>query len=225
VEVRAAGAFTSSLVLAWGITNPCSAESLPGRYEASVGGRYLLHHTLRCTTDLDTDLESCGEDWPFAGFDLAGHMQLGAWFALGARIAGSAYIDREKSNIPESEPFRLDRNLWLWSASLEARFDPLIWPRALWLGAELGAVLAETSVEIAQLKVRGKDDDRSVLGALVGLAVGWDFWLRDPVLLGLEIRIQAMTLEALKDPPNPTRRFNLQAFPYVSMGAHVGYRW
>ncbi len=113
----------------------------------------------------------------------------------------------------------------LWSAALEARFDPPIWPRALWLGAELGAVLAEASVETTNLKVRGKDDDRSVFGALIGLAIGWDFWLHDPLLVGLEVRFQAMTLEALKDPSNPTRRFNVQVFPYISIGVHAGYRW
>lgn len=223
--IRAAGMFVASIVLAWGSARPCSAEALPGRYEASAGGHYLLHHTLRCSTDLGTDLEQCGEDWAFAGFDLAGRVQLGAWLALGAHFSGSAYIDREKSNIPEGEPFRLDRNLWLWSAAVEARFDPPIWPRALWLGAELGAVLAEASVDIAKLKARGKDDERSVLGALIGLAIGWDFWLHDPLLLGFEVRVQAMTLDALKDPPNPTRRFNLQVFPYLCIGVHAGYRW
>jgi hypothetical protein len=220
VGIRAACALIAGSVLTLCSAAPCAAETLPGRYEISVGGHYLLHHTERCTTDFDTDEKQCGEDWPFVGFDLAGQVQLGAWFALGARISGSAYIDRE-------EPigfFKVDRNLWLWSATLEARFDPPIWPRALWLGAELGAVLAMASIEVTNSK-RQPDEERSVVGALAGIAVGWDFWLSAPVLLGVQARLQARTLDGLRDASNPTRQFNVQLFPYVSIGLHAGYRW
>jgi hypothetical protein len=221
VGIRAVGVFIASGVLVWGAAGPCLAEPLPGRFEVSVGGHYLLHHTERCTTDLDSDEKQCGEDWPFAGFDLSGHAQLGPWFALGARFSGSGYIDRETSNV--SQPFSLDRNLWLWSAALEARVDPPIWGRALWVGAELGAVVAVASTKFTTTKLL--PSDRSVVGVLAGLAVGWDFWLEAPLLLGFEARLQAMTLEALKDAPSPPRRFNVEFFPYISVGVHVGYRW
>lgn len=200
-----------------------SAEPLPGRFEATGGAHILVLGKRRC--EADGDVVGCSGPWSFGGFELAAHTQFGPWLALGIRAAGSKDLDASEM-FDSSDGSVTDRNTWLWRGSVEARFDPPIWPRALWLSAEVGAALAVATAE--RLGARDQvlaASSTSAGGFLGGAALGWDFSLYDGLILGFEARVQVLTVEKLGTPPTVTGRTPLGSFPYVSLGLHSGYRW
>src|SRR5262245_61600438 len=121
------------------------AEPLPGKAEVSVGGHAMLLSTASC--EEHGDVVECQGAYLFAGFEVAARLQLGAWFALGVRGAGSGELGDEGAGESTADGFVLtQRSLWLWQLAVEARFDPPIWPSGLWIGADLGAAIGVDAV-------------------------------------------------------------------------------
>jgi hypothetical protein len=226
--VRIRETASASSVFVWAVilaSSPrtCWAEPLAGRFEATGGAHILVLGKDRC--EADGDVVGCSGPWLFGGFDAAAHAQVIPWLALGLRVAGSR--DFGAGDRFDSEGLAVSRDTWLWRGSIEARFDPPLWPRAIWIAAELGAVLA-----VATADTRGprgnpieSSSSTSTVGILAGAAVGWDFSLYEGVMLGLEARLQVLTVEKLGTPPTVTGRIALGSFPYSSLGIHAGYRW
>jgi hypothetical protein len=223
VRIAASCGFLATVALACCAANVASAEPLPGRFEATGGAHILVLGKDRC--EADGDVVGCRGPWIFTGFELAAHTQVGPWLALGFRAAGSKDLDGSES-FDSSDGSTTDRDTWLWRGSVEARFDPPIWPRGLWLSAEIGAALAVATAE--RLGPRDQvlaESSTSVVGFLGGAALGWDFSLYDGLILGFEARVQILTVEKLGTPRTVTGREPLGSFPYVSVGVHSGYRW
>lgn len=204
------------------VPHTCWAEPLPGRFEAAGGAHILVLGQDRC--DADGDVVGCSGPWLFAGFEAAAHAQVIPWLALGLRAAGSK--DFGASDRFDSDGLAIERGTWLWRGSLEARFDPPLWPRAIWLGAELGAVLAVATADKEGLRGNTiESSSTSTAGFLAGAAVGWDLSLYDGVPLGFAARLQLLTVGKLGTPPSASGQIELGSFPYASLGIHAGYRW
>jgi hypothetical protein len=198
------------------------AEALPGRFEANGGAHFLVLAAERC--EHDGDVVACSGFWLFGGFELTGHFQLAPWISLGVRAAGSKDLDGSEAVFSDGDT--TDRDLWLWRASFEVRFDPLLWPRGIWLGLELGAALAVDSAELRTLDDRfAAGASSNAVGVVAGVAAGWDFLIADHVVFGLEARGQFIALSKLDPPSIVSGRLTFDKFPWLSAGFHGGYRW
>jgi hypothetical protein len=202
------------------------AEPLPGRFEILAGGHLMMLFSESC--EQDGDLVACHGGFIFAGFELGGRAQLGPWFALGARIAGSSDLDasRQVSSTAAGGIVERERSTWLWQFALQARFDPPLWPTGLWIGAEIGAAVAFDSVDAVTEDQTGADEVAIEAGALLLAAVvGWDFSLAEGVLFGFDVRAQYITLRELPRLGEGFGRVELDPFPYIALGVHFGARF
>jgi hypothetical protein len=202
------------------------AEPLPGDYEVVAGAHAMLLISNTCETD--GDVSACQGGVLFAGFQLSGRAQLGPWFALGLRFAGSPEIGGSSTTESNSagEIITLERDLWLWQLALQARFDPPAWPSGLWIGAEIGTAFSVDDVD--EIDAAGETLSSHSLQQtllLMAAAVGYDIPLGEGFLFGLELRGQYLSLHSLPAPRAGTGNRELQPFPYVSLGAHFGVRW
>jgi len=196
------------------------AEALPGSVDIFVGGHALVLAAESC--ERDGDVEACQVGRFFAGFQLGGHAQVVPWFALGLRLSGSADLDG--SMTVGSEGFE-DRDAWLWRAAVRARFDPPLWPRALWLAAELGVAVAVEMID-RQIIDRIQSTSGSSAGFLAGLAVGWELDVHEGFVLGVELQCQYVAIAPVTfASERGTRDEEAPKFPYISVGLHGGYRW
>ncbi|HKP56200.1 MAG TPA: hypothetical protein VJV78_05760 [Polyangiales bacterium] len=212
-----------SCVIAAGVAR---AEPLPGRFEADAGAHVMALISNSC--EQSSDVVSCQGPLLFAGFQLGGRVQLGPWFALGLHFAGSSELGSQGVGSSETGAgiVILERSLWLWQLALQARFDPPIWPRGLWLGAEVGAAFAVDGVDgtdFAGQTQASLSFTRTAL--LLGVVLGYDIDIDGGFLVGVEARGQYLSLGTL---PGPSFEFgdrNLAHLPYVSLGIHAGLRW
>jgi hypothetical protein len=216
------GVFIATSVLAWAVASAAQAEPLPGRFEATGGAHVLVLGKSRCKAD--GDVVGCSGPWLFAGFDVAAHSQVIPWLALGLRLSGNK--DFGDGTQVDSDTGTLERDTWLWRGSVEARFDPPLWPRAIWIAAELGGVVAVATADRVGFQGNpSESSSTSAFGFLAGIGAGWDFSMYEGLLLGFEARLQVLTIERLGTPPTVTGRMDIGSFPYVSIGIHAGYRW
>jgi hypothetical protein len=221
--VRRALITAISCALAIGVAR---AEPLPGDYDVTAGAHAMW--LIAETCEHDGDVVGCQLGLLFAGFQVGGHIQLGPWLALGLRFAGS--IETEGSMTIASDAngaiVSLDRDLWLWQLALQARFDPPLWPTGLWLGAEIGVAFSVDDVDVIDSSDQTTDSpalSQTVL--LLAAVVGYDIALGDGFLLGFELRGQYLSLQNLPGPREGFGDRELQTFPYVSLGVHLGKRW
>lgn len=210
-----------SLALGLGHAPAAHAEPLSGSLEVSAGAELLVLAATAC--EHAGDQVGCRSTTPFAGFTLAAHQQLAHLLALGVRLAGSTDLDATEHQ--NSDGRRTDRDLWLWRVSLEARISPGVFPRGLWLGAELGAALLSDSVDEYVGSAHSATDSRRHASALLGAALGWDFPLAASLLFGITVRGQWLSFGSLQAPRADVGRLDLPAWPYCSLDLHVGYRW
>ncbi|HKU44489.1 MAG TPA: hypothetical protein VJR89_40290 [Polyangiales bacterium] len=203
----------------WAVLGVARAEPLPGSLQLDAGGHLMVLGAETCESD--DDVVGCQLLSVFAGFELGARLQLGDWFALGLRAAGSTDLGSEElvSSDANGTILTAARSLWLWQLALEARFEPSIWPAGLWLGAAVGFALAVDSVSGAQ------QASHTQTVPLAAAVVGWDFAIESGFLFGIDLRLMYLALTDL-----PRLGFNLGAielepFPYVALGAHGGYRW
>jgi hypothetical protein len=202
------------------------AEPLPGDYEVVAGAHAMLLISNTCETD--GDVSACQGGVLFGGFQLSGRIQLGAWFALGLRFAGSTEIDGTSTieSNAAGEIITLERDLWLWQLALQARFDPPAWPSGLWIGAEIGSAFSVDDVD--EIDAAGETQSSHSLQQtllLMAAVVGYDIALGGGFLFGLELRGQYLSLRSLPAPRQGAGTRELQPFPYVSLGVHFGVRW
>lgn len=227
------------------------AEALPGSLELSGGAHFMALPFERCAPSLGfaVDDEACDTFPLFMGLDVALRSTLGPdWFSLGFRMSGSMEVNPDVGNpyvactgasafcIPTS----LDRSLWLVRSTLEARVDPVAWPRALWLAVELGAAMALATGSYqdpgaAYLNRGGEPVDaseeasdpkaRARFSLLGGVAAGWDLLPVDSVMVGLDVRAQMMQLSAAGNARANELDINLPIGLYFALGVHAGSRW
>jgi len=202
------------------------AEPLPGDFDVSAGAHAMSLIADSC--EHDGDSVSCQSLLLFAGFQLGGHIQLGPWFALGARFAGSTELADQATvvSLPNGGFTSLERDLWLWQLALQARFDPPLWPSGLWLGAEIGTAFSVDDVE--QINSSGQTTESLSLqqtSLLLAAVVGYDIPFGSGFLFGLELRGQYLSLQSLPGPREGFGERELQSFPYISLGVHLGMRW
>jgi hypothetical protein len=202
------------------------AEPLPGDFEVVAGAHAMSLIADSCEHDGDT--VTCQNVLLFAGFQLGGHIQLGPWFALGARFAGSTELGDQVTiaSGPNGEFTSVERDLWLWQLALQARFDPPLWPRGLWIGAEIGMAFSVDDVD--EINSSGRTTESLSLQQtllLLAAVVGYDIPLGSGFFFGLELRGQYLSLHSLPGPREGFGERELQPFPYVSLGVHVGMRW
>jgi hypothetical protein len=217
-----ASAVAVSTVLILAAVSGAHAEALPGKFEVAAGGNVFALFGARC--EEGGDVVSCSDFWPFAGFDLAFHIQATAWMSVGLRAAGGKDLDRAKMSFADGS--ELDRDLWLWRGSAEVRFDPPIWPRGIWFAVELGGALFVDAAELRTVDDRfaGGASSRG-FGALAGLAAGWDFPITEHIVFGTELRVEYIVAPKLDVPQIESERLTLEDFPYVSLAVRVAYRW
>jgi hypothetical protein len=230
-------------MLAWLAADGARAEALPGRFEAVGGGHFMLLASKRCSNGAAIDLSgfACDAFPMFAGIDLALRAQLGpSWFSLAARAAGSRELNPE-SGQPYATcstfasvclPMHLDRGLWLVRGSIEARFDPPVWPRAFWIGLEVGAAVAIATGHYTDPRglasssgIKSDPATRTQLGFLAGVGLGWDLQVSESVLVGVDLRAQMMLVSAAGSPSQNVLDVNLNGAPYFTLGAYAGYSW
>jgi hypothetical protein len=222
VVIHTRGVFIVTSVFAWVVASAAQAEPLPGRFEATGGAHVLVLGKRRC--EADGDVVGCSGPWLFADLDAAAHAQVIPWLALGLRLAGGK--DFGDGTQVDGDASTRERDTWLWRGSVEARFDPPLWPRAIWIAAELGGVVAVATAETVSAQGNTiESSSTSTFGFLAGLGAGWDFSIYEGLLLGFEARLQVLTIEKLGTPPTVTGKIDIGSFPYVSIGLHAGYRW
>jgi len=139
---------------------------------------------------------TCGLGRPFVGLDVSGHAPVTTWFSPGVRVAGSLGLGPLIAAAPDSMSsapvdVREARLLgsWLLRVSAEARFDPPVWPRGLWIALELGTAFAFDRFSASQLgRVKVSSGTFTQPGGFGGFALGWDFVPSSAWRIGLEVR-------------------------------------
>lgn len=208
------------------MTSTVRAEPLRGKWEMTAGGHAMILAAEAC--EIDRDGERCKDATGFAGFDLGGNLQVVPWFAVGLRAGVSIELGTSGSQVPGRDHLTtIQRQLLLWQFALLLRFDPSIFPRGLWFGAEIGTALAVNGIN----EVDGADntlaEESSTTPALLLAAVaGYDIGLGDRYLLGFTFRGQYIGVSSL--PGLSVEHFGereLKPFPYLALGVHMGVRW
>jgi hypothetical protein len=238
------------VVLGVSLATTAHADPLPGRFEADGGAHFTMLGKERCTSGVKLDFSDERCELPlFAGIDLGLRSQISDWFSLGLRAGASKELTEEDGQpyvrcslgAQLCRPASIERDLWLFEAALEARFDPPVWPRALSASLELGTGIVVASGHysdaMAAFVNRGHSSawqvahasdppTRAKVGFLSGVAVGWDFWLSEPVMIGFDLRARMILgISSLGNPWANELDINLIAAPWVIVGTHVGYRW
>jgi hypothetical protein len=124
---------------------------------------------------------------PFAGLDLTAQYWLGELLALGARVAGSKDLDGAEGASSTGQTWDPE-DQWLWRVAAELRLDPPLLPSGLWAGAQAGLALLHESREAPESATSIREDAQTRAAPLLGLAIGWDFWLGRSLTLGPEVR-------------------------------------
>lgn len=213
------------IALGWviaALSGSARAEALPGDADVNAGVHAIANPGRR--SEAESDEVSVNDLVLLAGIEVAGQVQLTPWFSLGLRAAGSGEVGAG-GPLLSSDGTGLDRDLWFWRFSGQARFDPAIWPRGLWVGAELGAVVTVDSAvesENEQVRISATNVDARFLA---GAVVGWDFAMTEHWLLGVDLRMLLMLFADFAGPLPGTGKITLPQFPYISLSPHLGYRW
>ena len=220
---RATWTASCAVVLVWlAGARVARAESLSGDYDLYAGGHLMVLATEVC--EQDSDLVSCSGQPFFAGFQLGGHIQLRPWFAVGARLSGTIELSGRSRSTLDGFIGTIDR--WIWRGLVRARFDPPLWPKALWIGAEVGAAIVADTFEVRDFGDAAQRRSTSSQAAFsAGLALGWDFVLHQNVIAGVELQAHMILLPPLAIVEGSLVERDQPSLPYVSAGAHVGYRF
>ena len=173
-----------------------SARAEPPPRELVFGIAPHLRTSLSQSCQRGGDVVECQDLNPFAGADVSLHFWPIDLLGLGARIAVSTDLDAAEG--ASSEGITWDpEDQWLWRFVADARLDPPLLPEGLWFGAEAGlALLVETQQSLQDTRV--VEDSATRVAPLLGLAIGWDFWLGRSITLTPELRAE---LIAFGDPP------------------------
>ncbi len=176
---------------------PGSAGADADEREFAIGLAAHLMVSIGQSCTRDSDVVECQDFAPFAGADLTAHWWLFDFLAVGARVAGSKDLDSSEDT--SSDGASLDpEDQWLWRICAEARLDPPILPSGLWVGAELGVAVLREIQQHQPADSEISEDAASRGAALLGLGLGWDFWLGESFTLTPELRCE---LIAFDDPP------------------------
>ena len=202
------------------VAQDAHAEAAPGDFEVFAGAHAMALATDSCFRE--TNSRTCSDYTPYVGFQLGGQAQLVPWIALGLVVRGSSALDYNSIHTANgvAEPFEYER--WLWRGSLRARFDPLLWPEALWLAGELG--FAHASEEFNRL-LSNQLLTGSEVGFLTGISAGWDIDLYQGFVVGFELQAQMLFIPAIDMPTIDGFERDNPMFPYLALGGHAGYRW
>jgi hypothetical protein len=181
----ARAAAVAALVAVLGV--PAIASAKPPQRELVIGVGAHLAAALGNTCKQDGDVDSCTDFVPFGGADLTAQYWLGELLALGARVAGSKDLDGAEGT--DSSGLTWDpEDQWLWRLAAELRLDPPLLPEGLWIGGQAGLALLNESWESPDSARSVREDAESRAAPLLGLAVGWDFWLGRSLTLAPEVR-------------------------------------
>jgi hypothetical protein len=164
-----------------------AASAKPPRRELVVG---LAAHAVAAVGEScrrDSDVVECNDLTPFAGADLTAQYWLGDVLALGGRVAGAKDLDASEGASSTGQTWDPE-DQWLWRVAAELRLDPPILPSGLWIGGQAGLALLAESQETPESATRIREDAETRGAPLLGLAIGWDFWLGRSLTIAPELR-------------------------------------
>jgi hypothetical protein len=168
---------------------PEGARADENEREVALG---LAPHLLLSTSDSCTrnmDVIACQGGMLFAGLDLSAHWWPGELFAIGMRVSGSKDLDTAEGRSSDGVTWDPE-DQWLWRLAAEAKLDPPILPRGIWMGAEVGAALLREVREDMTVGSEVAEDTATRVAPLFGLGLGWDLWLGKSFTLTPELRFQ-----------------------------------
>ena len=168
-----------SFLAVWAGAAHAQAGHSTATFELSGGGHILVSPNDSCRRD--GDVEGCTGPRLGAGFDVATQLRVLPWLGLGLHGAGSNLA---------SNGLGLEQREWLWRLALQARIEPPLWPRGLWLAFEAGAAFLVESYAglVAGVSpIRASNTQRA---PLLAAGAGWDWqWGSAPgFLLGVDVR-------------------------------------
>jgi hypothetical protein len=203
----------------------CGAHAQAGER----AGQVLIAVGAHLTTPVDEtcvqmgDVVECSTLRFYAGGDVGGLYYLTDWFALGARLAGSADLDasRNVSSLGETE----EHSQWLWRLAAEARLQPAFFP--LWFSGALGgALVSESFEEKSQAGAVVMDGSATQQAFLLGVGTGIDLLLGERLVLAIEAHLQVLSFG--DDPPQLSASAEATEFgaaPWLTLGVRLGYRF